>query len=442
MRHLVLAMAALVASEALAEACTCIGPVPACQATWQADAVFVARVVAIAEAPPDPKEQTPWRNRRVQVRVTEAFRGVASREVDVFTGTGGGDCGYNFGVGGDYLIYAYRHPQNGRLSTGICSRTRSLSAAGDDLKYLRGPAREASTRARIFGTLERVDPSDHWPPPRTPLADVRVTAEGDQRVYRARTRSDGSYEMPVLAGKYTVTFDLPEELYVYAPIPTEVKDLRGCAEVSAAARWNGRVIGRVVSEAGDPVPGLAVGLIAAATGDRAAFDAALQVRTDAEGRYEISRIPDGVYHVSFDSWRAERDRADVRRAIMEEAASSFALQVSRGERVAAADLVLPRGLALVEVSGIVLGPTGAPATEVRVYLKADSNSYYPLPPEARTDKDGRFVTTVIAGRRYRLSAEGYEKGRYASRAELAGFEAKDDLKGLTIQLKPLEQGGS
>jgi 5-hydroxyisourate hydrolase-like protein (transthyretin family) len=357
---------------------------------------------------------------------------------------GGGDCGYAFDVGGEYLIYAYRHPQNGRLSTGICSRTRPLSTAGEDLKYLRGPAREASTRARIFGRIERVDDpvGDAWPLPRAPLSGVLVTATSDQQVYRARTQADGSYEMPVLAGQYRVVFEVAEELYVYGPVTTEVKDLRGCAEVGVAARWNGRVAGRVVTAQGDPVPGIAVALVAATAPNRSAFNSSLQVRTDGEGRYEISRVPSGVYRLSFDSWRSDRDRPEVRRSILQDASSAFTLQVPRGERITAPDLLLPAALQLVQVSGVVLNPAGGPATGAKVYLKNDSNSSYPLPPGAKTDKDGRFLMTVFAGRRYRLEAEGYADGRYSSRAELPGFEAKDDLKSLTIQLKPLKQGGS
>jgi hypothetical protein len=52
----------------------------------------------------------------------------------VSTGYGGGDCGYLFKPGVDYLIYAHGSPND--LSVVICSRTAELSHAGEDLSYL------------------------------------------------------------------------------------------------------------------------------------------------------------------------------------------------------------------------------------------------------------------------------------------------------------------
>jgi hypothetical protein len=50
---------------------------------------------------------------------------------------GGGDCGYAFQSGVDYIVYAYKNSE-GHLETGICSRTRPLTqAAAEDLAYLR-----------------------------------------------------------------------------------------------------------------------------------------------------------------------------------------------------------------------------------------------------------------------------------------------------------------
>lgn len=46
--------------------------------------------------------------RRVQLKVEEPFKGVAARNVVLYTGWGGGDCGYMFGRGARYLVYARR----------------------------------------------------------------------------------------------------------------------------------------------------------------------------------------------------------------------------------------------------------------------------------------------------------------------------------------------
>ena len=57
---------------------------------------------------------------------------------------GGGDCGYPFQTGTEYVIYAYKN-SDGRLETGICSRTRPLAEAGDDVAYFHSMASAPAT---------------------------------------------------------------------------------------------------------------------------------------------------------------------------------------------------------------------------------------------------------------------------------------------------------
>ena len=63
----------------------------------------------------------------------------------VDTGSGGGDCGFNFAVGSTYLVFAHRQPTKGRLSTGICSRTSLASWAGEST------AAASSRSSGVFG---------------------------------------------------------------------------------------------------------------------------------------------------------------------------------------------------------------------------------------------------------------------------------------------------
>ena len=74
--------------------------------------------------------------RHVEFEIVEAWKGISSSKVSILTGRGGGDCGYPFGVGGTYLVYAGGAEY---LAASICSRTRDLGSAGEDLEEL-GPA--------------------------------------------------------------------------------------------------------------------------------------------------------------------------------------------------------------------------------------------------------------------------------------------------------------
>ena len=103
---LVVGAAAIVAGWERVSACSCVGPIPVCQAVWQTDAVFAGEVLAVTdEKQATTTNQTPvlQSGRHVRVRVLESFRGKAAKEVDVFTGSGGGNCGFTFQTGASYL---------------------------------------------------------------------------------------------------------------------------------------------------------------------------------------------------------------------------------------------------------------------------------------------------------------------------------------------------
>src|SRR4029077_7046055 len=68
-------------------------------------------------------------HRAVAVRVLRTYRGVASGTVTVMTGLSGGDCGFDFETGKQYLIYASEVGPR-MFFTSICTGTESLEEAG------------------------------------------------------------------------------------------------------------------------------------------------------------------------------------------------------------------------------------------------------------------------------------------------------------------------
>jgi hypothetical protein len=79
---------------------------------------------------------------------TRSYRGTQQRNLQVRTGLGGGDCGFHFEVGKQYLVYAFA-ADSGRLSTGICSGTALLQESLANLSYLRGEPIVAETNTPI-----------------------------------------------------------------------------------------------------------------------------------------------------------------------------------------------------------------------------------------------------------------------------------------------------
>ena len=77
---------------------------------------------------------------QISFDVSRSYRGARQKNVRIRTGVGAGDCGFQFEVGKQYLVYAFAD-ESGQLSTGICSGTALLEKNQANLSYLREAAR-------------------------------------------------------------------------------------------------------------------------------------------------------------------------------------------------------------------------------------------------------------------------------------------------------------
>ncbi len=138
-------------------ACSCtsasVSATPA-ETLARSDAVFRGRVTVISRG---------WNlfrdfggsYQRVTFRVDESWKGPTTREIVVNTGLGGGDCGYSFAGGQEYLVYASNNSGTPQLPAGlrtsICDRTKPLGLATDDLRALGPGAATAAPPPRNGG---------------------------------------------------------------------------------------------------------------------------------------------------------------------------------------------------------------------------------------------------------------------------------------------------
>jgi hypothetical protein len=74
---------------------------------------------------------------QVSFAVLRAYSDVQQKHLQLRTGLGGGDCGFTFEVGEEYLVDAYKN-DSGELTTSICSDTDLLENSQDEVAYLRG----------------------------------------------------------------------------------------------------------------------------------------------------------------------------------------------------------------------------------------------------------------------------------------------------------------
>jgi hypothetical protein len=103
-------------------ACDCAMPGKPKEELQRADAVFVGEVIG---------SKTENGSRIFEFKVERFWKGAITKVVSV--GSEVGNCRYIFGVGEKYIVYA-RGKET--LLTSICTRTKNLGAASEDLKDL------------------------------------------------------------------------------------------------------------------------------------------------------------------------------------------------------------------------------------------------------------------------------------------------------------------
>ncbi len=140
---LLILMVGMVSHIPRARACSCIQPEPPAVAAEKSAAVFAGRVTDID--PPAVMTSTLDEN-KITFDVSRTWKGVDRSPVYIYSSGSSASCGYEFEVGKEYLVYAYEN--EGRLSTGLCTRTALLADAAEDVVALgAGEAIEPSTPA-------------------------------------------------------------------------------------------------------------------------------------------------------------------------------------------------------------------------------------------------------------------------------------------------------
>jgi len=100
-----------------------------------ADVVFVGKVTSVV----DTTQPTGIPHfRRATFTVQQAWKGPVAKSITVLTGAGGGDCGFEFVVGSQYLVFAMAEA-SGVIHTRACAPTQLLGTAREYLVGLGDP---------------------------------------------------------------------------------------------------------------------------------------------------------------------------------------------------------------------------------------------------------------------------------------------------------------
>jgi hypothetical protein len=187
-----------------ARACDCVNVGAPCKAFTNTPAIFSGRVSKIAAGANG--------NRVVTFDVSQAYRGMNMNEkiAEVATGSGGGDCGYDFKEGVSYLVYALNGAppfgETGKLFTTICTRTRLISDAKDDIDYLTKKDDPARASGVVGDIVMQYRDAQNKLQPSSSAGGITVVISGVAVRKTVVTRKDGHFEIWGLEpGSYRVS---------------------------------------------------------------------------------------------------------------------------------------------------------------------------------------------------------------------------------------------
>jgi hypothetical protein len=391
-----------------ADACSCISSGPPCQGYFQVEAVFAGTVQTISpvEGTPD----SPNRGRVVVFAIERAFRGVQGTTAEITTGMGGGDCGYPFEVGERYLVYAYREKEASRLGTGICTRTRPIADAAEDLRYIEGlPA--AGTGARVYGAIrhwER-DPATGQSHQYGPVPFLHVLLRGPAGAVEAQTDEQGRYEIAGLpAGSYELQVIPPAAFSSkYLRSKIELRDSRACAVADFAVHYDGRISGVVLTADGQPRGGVALDLVAVERAGSADYVGTMTTKTDSGGYFDFSEVPPGQYVVGVSLRRGIEPSIVYPTTFYPGTRSpsdATVIEIGEGNHQQLEAFRLPPARQRRELMGRVVGSDGRPVPGAFVSLSDGDLTWRQVAVGIGTDADGQFTFVVHDGLSYTARA--------------------------------------
>lgn len=421
-----------------AQACDCAASGPPCQSFWKTDAVFSATVISKSVTTVETGNESLPREQLIAVKllVEDTFRGsLGGNDVEIVTGMGGGDCGYNFEKGKKYLVYASEW--HGRLYAGICSRTRPLNQADEDLAYFRNLPAENS------GSNIRAKVLNHTPPLNetdktyglNPMENVKIIAESGDQKYEGHTNASGQVEFRnVTPGKYKITSDIPHTEGNYWQTELTVED-RACAAVEFRNNVQAKISGTVFDENGNVATGIKIDLIELASATSGSPSGRWRFSTN-NGTYEIPDVPPGRYLLGINLIGAQSAQCPVSRTLYTNPSSSVAgyVEVKQGNDLKGYDLRVATAGIERTIEGVVVWPNGKPAVRATVSL-VNSTMPYRISQHV-VDGEGHFVLRGIEGCTYRVQAWTYG-GRISATSNETEEMRHAEPPTITLTSKPL-----
>ena len=364
---------------------------PIREALARADAVFIGKAI-------EGDEKKEWANPngekidllsgRIRFSVEWVFSGVKRSEAIVIT-LDDYCIGFDhFTKGERYLLYARGNESRGFYVV-RCSRSESVSSAGEDLKILSSLSPK-TCGVRLYGMAGYA-------------TGIKITATDAQGHNLEAVSRVGHFEIEGVRPnvEYTVQAHLPNYYQKNDANPKKVRiNPCGWANVGFSADYDSSISGRVIGPDGNPLNNAVVELMpfnkTGPWSDKSAI-------SDSQGRFELRDVAPGAYLLGVNITEAPKmDRpypptwypnADTRQ-------SAAIIEMEPGQKLSGYEIAISRRLAERTIEGTVFWPDGRPAANADVYLSASIQPGSGAAKAVYTDYQGRFKVTGYEGIAY------------------------------------------
>jgi len=232
----------------------------------------------------------------VTFEVGESFKGKPGKTVTIqIASMKGTSCGtYGLRRGETYVVYAYAYKPD-MLSSGVCTRTGTVSQAKEDVAFLRSlpPGGSGGT---ITGRVS-LDTKAITGGGARPLGGVSVRITGPmQKTVTVLTDKEGKFEASGLPeGKYKVAPKFPPNYYSDQGIDEVTLSDLGTVSTRFEAYYKGRVLGQVFDADGVPFND---GFFNLGNSTHSTYGHSM----GKDGRFEVEGVPPGEYKLYIDTY--------------------------------------------------------------------------------------------------------------------------------------------
>jgi hypothetical protein len=431
-------------------ACSCSRTAPgACSKISDEGILFVGTVVDIENPADERRGANQGGTSRYRFRVDETLNGITAKEVDVYSGRGGGDCSYHFQLGETYFVNPAGTSDH--LLATICSDTQPAQGAEALLIELRA-RRDGKPFASVYGVLRKTQQPYTWTYADgydRPLPGTTVELKSSERTVTSKTDNNGIFRFYGLpAGTYNFAVVLPAHLelvetIVSEPPPSITVPENACYQQDLDALPIGRIHGRVLGPDGLPLKNADVELFGA---DRYKENEMgwWEFQDQEKGHFEFNNVSPGRYVVVFhNSNRPDPDMPYPRTFYpgVPDLNSALPITLEEGQQILNADIHLSGGSNTRTIIVKVRWNQSPTPNDVFVFATASDGSQ----PFAKRVSPGVFEITIFRQARYSIVAtqdcglrwEGNTGkpigGRETERIQLDGADIRTTEVNLSLQ---------